>query len=93
MNSRVGFKKNLGVFICSHVYMNTRPILFVVHDEGDWQCLCGESDHDNDGHVVGMGHLIDRDPSLSELCDLPDGWEAERKSPQENWRIKKCEQD
>ncbi|WP_019865449.1 hypothetical protein [Methylovulum miyakonense] len=79
------FISNLGVFICPHIFENTRPILLVIHDEGDWQCLCGQYDHDGKGHLVGIGHLIQRDASLDELFDLQDGWEAERASENDAW--------
>lgn len=81
----MGFISNLGVFVCPHVFEDTRPILLVVHEGNEWQCLCGKGDHDDDGHLVGMGHLVSRDPSLDQLSDLPDGWEAERKSPADPW--------
>jgi len=87
------FKENLGVFVCPHVFKDTRPILLVVHEEGDWQCLCGQDDHDENGHLVGIGHLVERDPTLDELYDLPEGWEAERSSLRENWFRTKCEYD
>ncbi|WP_152565180.1 MULTISPECIES: hypothetical protein [Methylobacter] len=82
------FNSDLGVFVCPHVFKATRPILLVVHEDGDWQCLCGGNDHSDDGHLVGIGHLVERDPSLDELVDLPDGWEAERHSPEQPWECK-----
>jgi len=77
---------NLASFICPHVFTAERPILFVVHDEGDWQFLCGcELTGDTPGHLVGVGHLVERDPSINECADLPDGWYAERESPSHPW--------
>ena len=81
--------RNLGVFVCSHVLKRERPILLVSHDDGDWQCLCGGSDHGDDAHLVGVGHLIDDDPSLNECADLPGNWCAERDSPGATWRRSK----
>lgn len=89
----MNFRSNMGVFVCSHVYKNTRPILLVVHEDGEWQCLCGEGDHASEGHVVGIGHLVERDNSLNELADLPDGWEAEREAQTEPWLRTKCNPD
>lgn len=78
--------RNLACFICSHVFDKTRPILLVVHEDGDWQFMCGAADHaGNDGHLVGAGHLIDRDPSLNECADLPNGFVAERSAVGESW--------
>jgi hypothetical protein len=85
------FKSNLGVFVCPHIFQDSRPILLVIHDEGDWQCLCGEDDHDEKGHLVGMGHLTDRDSSINELVDLPNGFEAGRDSVSSDWVRLKCQ--
>jgi hypothetical protein len=82
--------KHLPAFICSHVFRNERPILLVAHNKnGDWQFLCGEADH-SDGdipHIVGVGHVLDRDPSLEELRNLPLGWSAERQDAKSQWRL------
>jgi hypothetical protein len=78
--------RNLRSFICSHVSEKTRPILLVVHEDGDWQFVCGAADHaGDDGHLIGVGHLIDRDPSLNECADLPIGFVAERSAVGEPW--------
>jgi len=81
---------NLAVFVCPHVFENTRPILYVCREDGDWQFLCGENDHDEKGHVVGVGHLTERDPTLNELAELKPDWEAERKHVGDQWKLNKC---
>jgi len=79
-------QRNLAAYVCNHVFEDTRPILLVVHEEGDWMFLCGDSDHDlGDCRVVGVGHLVDRDPSLDVCADLPKGFEAERSAVGELW--------
>ena len=79
--------RNLGCFVCSHVFEKARPILLVVHEDRDWQFMCGADDHaGDDGHLVGVGHLIDRDPSLNECSDLPNGFVAERSAVGEPWQ-------
>jgi hypothetical protein len=88
----MNFKSNLGVFVCQHIFDDTRPILLVVHEEGDWQCLCGLDDHSDDIHMVGIGHLVNRDQALDELYDLPNGWEAERDSKTSTWNRKRIEE-
>jgi hypothetical protein len=53
--------------------------------------MCGGTDHfgSKDGNYVIVGVLLDLDPSLNELADLPAGWEAERKDSNSVWiRIK-----
>lgn len=87
----MNFKSNLGVFVCPHIFKNTRPILYVVHEDNEWQCLCGQDDHDEDGHLIGIGHLIKRDPTIDDLHNMPNEWEAQRASVNENWVKTKCE--
>ena len=82
---------NLGVYVCSHVFENTRQILYVCRADGDWQFLCGDDDHDDDCHLVGVGHLIKRDSTLNELADLKPAWEAERKEVSASWVYSECE--
>jgi hypothetical protein len=66
-------------FVCSHVFHDTRPVLLVSRAGGDWQLLCGgEHALDETPRVVGLEHLFERDPTLLEVRDLPDEWEAER---------------
>ena len=77
---------HLAAYICPHVFVDARPVLLVVHDDGDWMFLCGGDDHTaDDCHLVGVGHLISRDPSLDECADLEDGFEATRTGVGERW--------
>jgi hypothetical protein len=74
-------------YICSHVFHATRPVLLVAREEGDWMFLCGElHDEDERYHLVGMNHLLDRDPSLKDVLALPDHFEAEREAVGREWR-------
>ena len=76
----------LAAYVCSHVFENTRPILLVSRAGGDWQCLCGgKHDPDEVPYVIGLNHLIERDPTLSELQDLSAEWEAERANVGDTW--------
>lgn len=76
----------IAAYICSHVYENSRPILLVSRDGGDWQCLCGgEHDVGEVPRVVGLNHLVERDPTIAELFDLPVDWEAERVRVGSKW--------
>ncbi|MGH8121728.1 MAG: hypothetical protein ACREPT_03055 [Rudaea sp.] len=66
-------------FTCSHVFENTRPVLLVVHEHGDWTFTCGCADHGtNDSHLVGVDYLVEQDPSLSGCLDIVEGFEAVR---------------
>jgi hypothetical protein len=63
------------------------PILLVTHDaeDGNWQFLDGEQVFEEDGVVVQLGEMVQFDPSLSSLADLPTGWYAWRPGPGEPW--------
>jgi len=65
------------------------PVLYVVHDaDGGWQMLCGGDEHDEPAEVIVLHreHFAERDPSVTEVFDLPPGWEAERRAPGEPWK-------
>lgn len=79
-------KREQAAFVCSHVFDMTRPILLVAHEGGDWQFLCGDVHRPGEKpRVVGLEHLTERDEQLSEVLDLPEGWEAERTGPAQPW--------
>lgn len=81
-------------FLCSHIFDGTRPILYVSKADGDWQFLCGLNDHEDEiPHVVGIGHILERDKSLLDLMDLPDDYEANRKDVDYAWEIEPCSED
>ena len=78
---------HVAAFICPHIHDASRPILLVGREDGDWMLMCGDA-HDfatDPGSVVGIGHLLERDPSLREVMDLPDGYEAERAAAGAPW--------
>jgi hypothetical protein len=73
-------------YVCEHVFTGASAVLYVVRDEeGDWQLLCGESNHDRP-RLVGLGHLIERDETLRQVLDLAPGETAERVSAGAAWR-------
>jgi hypothetical protein len=72
-------QREIATFICSHVFTSTHPVLLVAREQGDWMFLCGEMHYgDDDYHVAGRNHLLERDPTLHQVLDLDNGWEAER---------------
>ena len=83
-----------GVFICKHVFKNERPVCYVCLLDNQWQMLCGQPDdftgEDVRPHLVGLNHLLDRDPTLHELHDLPVDWQAERERPGAPWKRSKA---
>jgi len=74
-------------YVCIHVFTHERPVLLVDRSDGDWCFLCG-AEHPQgaaEGRVVGMGHVIEHDPSLQEVLDLEPDWEAESPSVGGRW--------
>ena len=72
-------KGEVAAYVCSHVFEHKRPVLLVARDDGDWQFLCRDSHAPDElPRVIGLNHLVDDDPSLRQVLDLPVDWEAER---------------
>ena len=80
--------ENVGVFTTRQWLENNQPILTVIHKQhGDWQFLTAEPFTAADCKLVGLKHLIDRDPTLNELFDLQYGEMAERNFIGDEWII------
>lgn len=77
---------NTASFTTRQVLEGLCPIAEVYHDhDGDWQFLCGTTTDVADLKLVCMGCMLERDPSLSGLADLPPGWRAVREDPHSEW--------
>jgi hypothetical protein len=78
---------NVTTITTRQVLEDDYPILLVTHDEddGSWQVLCGTTNNPDDGRVVGLDCIYERDPSIGELSDLPLGWRAWRESSTSAW--------
>ena len=79
------------VFICSHILDCGEEILFVSHDmdDGAWQFLCGKEHNESDARIVSLKYVLDLDPTVGNLKDLPLGYYAERESKNDKWVIAK----
>lgn len=82
----------LGVYCCGHVFRGERPVELVGRQDGDWQFVCGNIDHSDQSepYHVSVGILLDADPSLNEVADLPNEWEAERQGKGNPWIRTRC---
>jgi hypothetical protein len=80
--------KNVAVFTTTQVVHDGRPVLYVSHDldDGAWQFHTG-ADHVSvkDAMVVALSKMVEIDPSLIELHDLPLGWSAVRSEESAAW--------
>ena len=80
--------KNLAVITIDRIVDGRKPILYVSHDadDGGWQLLDGGSVSETDARIVSLLSMVERDPTLLELADLPHGWAAERDGVDKPWR-------
>ncbi len=84
--------KNRAAFTTRPVLEEHLPVLLVSHDEdGDWQFLCGTTNRSNDGRIVSLGSIFERDRTLGKLADLTEGWMAFRPAIGAEWRREKVE--
>jgi hypothetical protein len=63
------------------------PVLMVSHDADDagWQFLDGRPPEVDEGRIVAMRSIIERDPGLRDLADLEIGWIAWRQDAGSPW--------
>jgi predicted adenylyl cyclase CyaB len=75
------------VITLDRILRGQSSILLVTHDaeDGTWQFLDGEHVFEEDGAVVSLGEIVDFDPSLAVLADLPEGWFAWRPDRVRPW--------
>ncbi len=82
------FKESVDTFVFTtrHVLDSTRPVLEVYHDfDSEWQFLCGTTLETNDLKLVCFGCMVEQDPTILDLADLPTGWCAYRESADLPW--------
>ena len=79
---------NVAVIVTRDVMHGGAWIAFVSHDEedGGWQ-FHGEEESDVDAAmVVALGRIVELDPGIAQLSDLPVGWQAWRTGPKAKWQ-------
>lgn len=80
--------RNCAAISLRQIVTEGAPVLLVSHDENDhgWQFLDGsETPSSADAVIVSMSRVVESDPTLFELADLPPGWRAWRESVNEPW--------
>jgi hypothetical protein len=75
------------VYTTRQVTKAGRPILVVSHDEEDgvWQFHWGGPIRLAELQKVALSRILELDPSLAGLTDLPPGWWAQRSSRDREW--------
>lgn len=80
--------RNCAAITLRSIVFGGAPILRITHDEDDhgWQFLGLEDVSLEDGMVIAMHAIVDFDPSVLEIADLPVGWHAIRASKDMPWQ-------
>jgi len=80
--------RNLASISVSQIIRDGEPVLLVSHDadDGGWQFLTGGAFTVADAMLVSLESMVRRDPTLTELADLPLGWQAWRETPAAPWK-------
>lgn len=84
--------QNVAVFTSKEIVEQTLCIQYVTHDfeDGAWQFhgIDGPPDNDNEARLVSLKTIVDMDPTVKELANLPLGWIAWRAKPDSRWHRK-----
>jgi hypothetical protein len=80
--------ENTACFTCRHVVRESAEILHVTHyaDDGAWQFLCACDHAAEDLLIVGMGEIVQIDPSVNALYEMPEGVGASRETRTGEWK-------
>ena len=84
--------RNVAVFTSATILDGADWIHYVTHDEDDgaWQFHPSTAPtSESDACLVSLDLLVQLDPTLKELSDLPFGWHAWRDAPDEPWKRSK----
>jgi hypothetical protein len=79
---------NVATITVRQIIHEGHPVLAVSHDDKDgaWQFHTGGPCKQADGLVVCLADMVRRDPSLTELANLPLGWRAWRAAAGQPWQ-------
>ena len=78
----------MAVFTTKQVVKERKAILFVTHDadDGAWQFHSGDIARDEDAMLLALSEIVEIDPTIAELADLPVGYKASRASLSSSWK-------
>ncbi|WP_295129040.1 hypothetical protein [uncultured Chitinophaga sp.] len=83
---------NVAVFTTRYVIRQGHPILNIFHheDDGAWVFVGDDVCHDDSDYLLlALEEIIEHDPSVLDVADLPLGWCAIRDKPGRPWLIQK----
>lgn len=78
---------NVAALTTRQVLEDKSSILFVTHyaDDDSWAFTCGTTNASEDARLVSMAKVVELDPSIIAICQLPPGWEASRSAVGAQW--------
>jgi RNAse (barnase) inhibitor barstar len=78
---------NCATMTTTHVMRDGEPITRAYHDESDhgWQFYSEQVTRTKDAMIVLLKEIVNLDPSVQEIADLPPGWMAQRESRAAPW--------
>jgi hypothetical protein len=84
---------NVAVITSRKIVNGKAWIAHVFHDawDGEWQFHDDEPLNEDHAALVSLREIVQLDPSVSELSDLPLGWRAWRDSHVSPWRRAKVD--
>jgi hypothetical protein len=79
--------RNCAAISLRQIIAGEEPILHVTHDEDDhgWQFLGPSDAKVDDGVVVSLAEILEMDPTIREVADLPPDWPAWRRAIGKPW--------
>jgi hypothetical protein len=79
---------NVATFTTRGVIDGSEWIATVSHDadDGSWQFIGEKGARMDQAMLVALRQIFERDRSIAELADLPEGWRAWRDGPQSPWQ-------
>lgn len=79
---------NCAVITLRQIVFDGAPILHVTHDADDhgWQFLTLDDVREEDAAVVLLSEIVNLDPSVLSVANIPPGWHAWRQSVDHEWQ-------
>lgn len=82
---------NTAVFTTKFVIYDKKEITYVTHDidDGAWQFFSNDdfNNFEDVAKIICLSEIIEIDPTLLELAEMPEGYIAYRKFKGDNWII------
>ena len=90
MTTSKQFPENLNTAVLTSKYVLAREseIIYIAHHaDGMWEFWGKEQIDESEIVVVALSDIINLDPTVLEVADLPNGFNALRESRNDKWKI------